>query len=342
MGTEPIPWRGMAALPLRVGKLPPDLLGRLLAQVGPHSADVLLGPTVGEDACALETHTGLLVAAADPVTMTGRDVGRHAVIVNANDVAVTGVRPRWFLATLLLPPGSTPADVEAIMTGIRAGLAEVGAALVGGHTEVTPVVSAPVVSGVMLGTSTTRDFVSTGGARPGDVVVQVGVAPVEGAAVLAVEAAARLSAVSADVVHAAAAAVDSPGISVVDAALAAAELGATALHDPTEGGLASGLHELAAASRVRLRVDPTRIVWFEPGLAVCAAVGADPMAVLASGCLLATFEASRAGHAVDALRAHGWPVERIGTAEVGSGVEDMAGRALSWPDRDEVSRLLEG
>lgn len=45
--------------------------------------------------------TGLLVVATDPVTLTGHDVGRHAVIVNANDFAVMGIRPRWFLATLL-------------------------------------------------------------------------------------------------------------------------------------------------------------------------------------------------------------------------------------------------
>jgi hypothetical protein len=65
--------------------------------------DILLGPGIGEDACALSIAGGALVAAMDPITMTGRGVGRHAVIINANDVAVTGVNPQWFLATILVP-----------------------------------------------------------------------------------------------------------------------------------------------------------------------------------------------------------------------------------------------
>lgn len=106
---------------------------------------------------------------------------------------------------------------------------------------------------------------------------------VEDAAVLAVEAASRLHGLDPAVTAVAAAGLEVPGISVVDAALDAAELGATALHDPTEGGLAAGLHELAMAGAVRLRVDRARLLWFEPGLAVCRALSADPWATLALG-----------------------------------------------------------
>lgn len=195
--------------------------------------------------------------------------------------------------------------MKAIFAGIRAGLADVGATLVGGHSEITTAVTQRIVSGVMLGVSQTHDFVSTAGARPGDVLVHVGLAPIDGAAVLAVEPAARLRGVDPRIVDAAAAAIEQPGISVVDAALAAAELGATALHDPTEGGIAAGLHELATALDVRLRIDGTRLLWFEQGLALCAALGADLTAALASGSLLATFDAADARVALEALRARG-------------------------------------
>jgi hydrogenase maturation factor len=127
----------------------------------------------------------------------------------------------------------------------------------------------------MLGVAEQAGFVSIRGARPGNVIIQVGAAPIEGAAVLVAEVAERLGSLSPAIVGAAALGVSYPGISVVEAALAAAQLGATAMHDPTEGGLAAGLHEVASAAGVALRLDRDRVIWFEPGLAVCHALGAD-------------------------------------------------------------------
>lgn len=327
--------------PLPAGKLPPTLLARILEDFGPWPAEVRLGPALGEDACALDVPGGVLVAATDPITLTGRDVGRLAVAVNANDVAVMGVRPRWFLAAVLLPLGTTAAEVEHLFSSLRAALAGVGAVLVGGHTEVTGAVAQTVVVGQMLGVAETGRFVTTGGARPGDVVVQVGLAPIEGAAVLAAASGPTTGDLDPAARQAAADGLDDPGVSVVAPALAAADLGATALHDPTEGGLAAGLHEMAAASGAAVRVDRDAVRWSEAGLAVCRAWGADPWAVLASGALLATFPPRQADRAVDVLAGAGWAVAAIGRMEAGRGVAGTDGRPISWPERDEVARLVE-
>lgn len=332
--------RDPTRLPIPVGKLPPDLLARVLAGLGPWPPDVRLGPAIGEDACALDVPAGVLVAATDPITLTGRQIGRLGVTVNANDVAVMGVRPRWFLATVLLPPGTTGADVEALFAAMRGALEDVGAVLVGGHTEITDAVHHPVVVGQMLGIAERGGVVSTAGARPGDVVVQVGTAPIEGAAVLAAEATGRLGGLDPRTLRAAASGFDDPGVSVVEAALAAADLGATALHDPTEGGLAAGLHELAAAAGVAVRVDRSAVLWSDAAVEVCRVLGADPWAVLASGSLLATFDPAHAAGAVDALSGSGYAVAAIGTVAVGSGVSDLDDRPIAWPERDEVARLL--
>ena len=235
-----------AAHPLPAGKLPAALLAELLSGL-PRAPEVRAGPAVGEDACAIDVPAGTLVAATDPVTLTGGQVGRFAVVINANDVAVAGARPRWFLATVLLPAGTTAQQVRELFATVRSSLDELGAHLVGGHTEVTHAVAQPVVVGQMLGLVERGRFVSTGGVRPGDVVLQVGPAPVEGAAVLASEAADRLGDLDATVLQAARSALSDPGISVVDAALLATEQGAVAMHDPTEGGLATGLSCFAAA-----------------------------------------------------------------------------------------------
>jgi hydrogenase expression/formation protein HypE len=325
---------------LPIGKLSAALLRRLLEDSGSLSPDVLVGPAIGEDACAIQVEAGVLVAASDPITLTGTNLGRAVVTVNANDIAAMGVRPRWFLATVLLPVGTTESELERLLSDMRGVLSEFGAVLVGGHTEVTEAVSDPVVVGLMLGWAQTGRIVATSGVRPGDAIVQVGKVPIEGAAVLALEHAPALVSAPQASVQAAAAAMLDPGISIVEAAIAAAELGTTAMHDPTEGGLAAALWELASAGQVALRIDRDRIAWFQPGLDVCRAAGADPWATLASGCLLAAFTQHSASDALQRLTARGYDAVIIGVAEPGEGVRDTAGMLIPWPDRDEVARLL--
>ena len=323
--------------PLPAGKLAPDFLARLIEMSLP--SEVALGPRIGEDACAIEVEAGTLVAATDPITLTGAGVGAHAVAINANDVAVTGVRPRWFLACVLLPEGSSREDAETLFAGMRRALDEVGAVLVGGHTEVTGAVRQPLVVGQMLGITTER-IVPTGGLRPGDAVVQIGPVPVEGAAVLAdVLPPERLATVVPRKLEAARSALESPGILVVEPALAAARAGATALHDPTEGGLSAGLHEMADASGVALAIEPERILWFEPGVALCAAAGLDPWGTLASGTLLAGFTSDRQDGALEALVRGGHAVSVIGRAEHGCGVTLAGSGPLARFERDDLSRL---
>jgi len=327
---------------LASGKLPLALLARLLAGLPPPPPEVRLGAAVGEDACGIEVPGGVLVVAADPITLTSEDLGRLSVIASANDVAVSGARPRWFLAVVLVPPGTSEGAISDLFSSLSRAASDLGASLVGGHTEVTPSVSRPLVVGQMLGLAEDGAIVTTGGFAPGDVVLQVRPAPIEGAAVLAREAADRLEGVDPTLLEAARAALDDPGISVVEPALLAGRLGVKALHDPTEGGLAVGLLEMATAAGVRIRVDREAVLWFAPGVAVCRALGADPWATLASGTLLAAVAADSAGAVLSALAEHGHPAACIGVVENGSGICDAEGRPMQAPERDEVARLLGG
>jgi hydrogenase maturation factor len=252
---------------------------------------------------------------------------------------VLGVRPRWFLAVFLLPVGTTESDVAGIFENMREMMEALDILLVGGHTEVTAAVNQPVVTGQMLGFQEDGSFVKTGGVQAGDTVLQVGPAPIEGAAVVALELGDSLD-VSRELLAAARAAIHDPGISVVEPALRAAGLGACAMHDPTEGGMSAGLHELAEASDVMLRVDGEAALWFAPGIALCDAIGADPWGMLASGTLLAAFPAATVDAAVTALSADGYAVARLAIAEPGSGVLFKDDRALPRYERDELSRVL--
>ena len=325
---------------LDTGKLPGSLLRELLEPATPAPAELLLPPAIGEDAGVVAVAGGALIVASDPVTLTSQSVAAHAVVVNANDVAVMGARPRWFLCCALLPVGTRSGEARALFKEMHAALAQVGASLVGGHTEVTDAVLQPVVVGQMFGLREDGRFVRTGGVRAGDVILQIGTAPIEGAAVLAIEAGERLCSVAPNHLALARVALQKPGISVVEPALLAAELGATALHDPTEGGLSAGLHEVAEASGIALEVDTDAVLWFEPGLAVCRALGADPWGALASGTLIAAFPQDAAKQARGSLEAANHPTALIAHARAGAGVHSVVGGPLVRYERDEVTRVL--
>ena len=117
-------------------------------------------------------------------------------------------------------------------------------------------------------------------------------------------------------------------------------MGVKALHDPTEGGLAAGLHEMAHAAGVRILIERQAVLWFEPGVAVCQALGADPWSTLVSGTLLAVFAPKAARTALAAFAQQGHRAAVIGTTEPGAGVIDTAGHPIPWLERDEVARLL--
>src|SRR3989441_10409612 len=193
-----------------------------------------------------------LVATTDPITFAADEVAWYALQVNANDVAVRGARPRWFLATLLLPEGSTTeASVTALFEQLAEACAELEVALVGGHTEITHGLTRPIVVGTMLGEVAKDKLVTTGGAQVGDAIVMTKGVPLEGAAIIAREREAELLArgVRAATIQRAKGFLKSPGLSVVPEAEIACELATVhAMHDPTEGGIATALWELADAA----------------------------------------------------------------------------------------------
>ncbi|MEX2236673.1 MAG: AIR synthase related protein, partial [Dehalococcoidia bacterium] len=202
------------------GKLPTRLLEEVLAgQEAPPS--VLLGSGIGRDAAVLDPGGDLIVAAADPITFAGERPAHYALQVNANDVAVMGARPAWFLATVLLPKGTTDDEVRELFADLRRSCAETGVSLVGGHTEVTSAAAHVVIAGTMLGVLAKGRLLDAGTVRAGDELWLAGPLAIEGTAILCREAADELRAAGVDEATIAAGArlLDDPGINIVAAAL---------------------------------------------------------------------------------------------------------------------------
>ena len=105
---------------LPVGKLPLEQLRSLLRDPPKHDPRLLIGPQIGEDAAVIDAGDRYLVVATDPVTFATDHIGRYAVHINANDIAVLGARPLWFFVVMLLPESrTTPELAETIMADVR-------------------------------------------------------------------------------------------------------------------------------------------------------------------------------------------------------------------------------
>ena len=333
---------------MQAGKFPPELLERLLASATPADPRVVLGPRVGEDAAAVDFGDRLLVAKSDPVTFATDRAGWYAVQVCANDVACTGATPRWFLATLLVPERFSQDDAVGVFDDVVSACRELGVALIGGHSEVTQGIERPIVMGTMLGEVDRDRLISTGGAREGDSIVLTKGLAVEGTALLARDFPNELTqaGVDPDAVKKSTALLDSPGISVVaDARLCCAQDGLHSLHDITEGGLATALHEVAAASGLGVAIEEGSLPILPETEVVCIALGLNPLGLLASGALIATLPPSAVPRLLHALEREGidaWEIGQVLPPEEGRLLFTRHGEELPLPvfDRDELARYL--
>ncbi|MFH0915424.1 MAG: HAD family hydrolase, partial [bacterium] len=175
-------------LPLPMGKLPADLLQDGLAGISAADPTVLVGAGIGEDAAAMDVRgADVLVLASDPITLATDSLARYVVLANANDVATSGATPRWLLATLLFPPGSTPSEVLAVARDIREVCTDYGISLCGGHTEITDAVSRPLVVGTMAGTALATHLIDKRLMREGDRILLTKGVAIEGTGLIARE-----------------------------------------------------------------------------------------------------------------------------------------------------------
>ena len=332
-------------LPLPAGKLPAEFLERSLSGIAVDDPTVLVGARIGEDAAVVDVSDGeVLVLAADPITLAGDSMARYTVLVNANDVATSGAEPRWLLSTLLFPPGSSASEVLAMTRDIARECAASGVTLCGGHTEITDAVSRPLAVGMAAGVALKAQLLDKSRMRPGDRVLLTKGVAVEGTGLVAREFGPRLRAagITAEEIAEAGAFLERIGI-LEEARVARSFAGVTALHDVTEGGLATAVRELGAAGGRGLRLRLESIPVYPQTRRICAALGLDPLGLIGSGSLLITCSPGDAGPLSAAVREAGIEIADIGEVlDAGEGVEaTQDGAPAEWPsfERDEVSRL---
>ncbi len=322
-------------------------LSRLLARFARKDPRIVIGPGIGRDATVISFSGKYLVAKTDPITFATDQIGWYAVEINANDIAVMGGIPKWFLATLLLPKGKTgPHIVREIFGQISRACKELGVVLCGGHTEITPGLSRPIVVGQMLGEVEKAKLVSPERIRKGDEIILTKGIAVEGTSLLAREERRLERLLGKNEIRKCRRLLLHPGISVVREARIAGNIARVhAMHDPTEGGLATGIHEWAAAANVGLKVEMKQIQIFPETEAVCRKLSLDPLGLLAAGALLIAVAKGESEKVISALKENGISASVIGKVwEKRKGVKLIRnGRLEDLPsfNRDEAARILE-
>jgi HAD superfamily hydrolase (TIGR01509 family) len=334
--------------PLPPGKFPSDLLEEFFGRLSRVDPLVLVQPSVGEDTAAIDiSGEDTVILTSDPITFVSDQIATYAVLINANDIATAGAMPRWLLTTLLFPPGTTPSAIRSVMNDIRDACDRWQVSLCGGHTEITDAVTRPVVTGMMVGTVARSGLIDKRSMRSGDAVLLSKGVSVEGTAIIAREFSGRLSTLGMDEEEIRRGQSFLDKLSILEEAhLAIASGGVSALHDVTEGGLATALSELSVAGGHRLRIRVDHIPIFPQTQRVCSLLGIDPLGLIGSGSLLICCRPEKAEAIMRAVAEAGIDVTRIGEVlEAGNGIEARLGQTtVPWPrfEVDEITRLFQG
>ncbi len=265
-------------------KLPREFLERFFSDEVKDS-QIIKGPEYGEDAAVISIGDEFLIVHPDPISGAAKNIGWLALHIPSNDVAVSGARPRWALPTIQFPEDYSQDQISTIMGELReaAKLLEIG--IIGGHTEFVDDITKPLITTTVMGLTDRPIF--TSGSNPGDIIVQIGDAGIEGTWILASDYGDELVSrgVSPDTIETASKWRDQ--ISVVDYALQIADI-ATSMHDATEGGILQCLYEMAVCSGNRFLVDGNFKCKKETGI-ICDVLELDINRLISSGCLIATF-----------------------------------------------------
>ncbi len=326
------------------GKLSYDLMEKyVFSRIGYKRKEVLEGPGIGVDAAIIDMGDRVLVVHSDPITEAIDRLGWLAVNIACNDVAVRGAKPLWISATILLPEGFREELLDTITSDIDRAARELGVMVVGGHTEETPRLDRPIVNITAMGITSKNTLVLTSGARTGDLIVMSKTAGLEGTGIIARDFEKELvrRGVPRQVIDRAKE--FTWRVSVVREALLLAWLGATSMHDPTEGGLLGGLVEMSIASGRKLVVYEEKIPVAQETKIIARALGLNPLKLISSGVLVATIPRGLLDTVLDIGQRTGIELSVIGRVEDGFGVElvrrDGSRETYSEFIVDEISRL---
>ncbi|MCL2493186.1 MAG: AIR synthase family protein [Clostridiales bacterium] len=330
---------------MKKGKLENDLLTQLLVgRTGAARDEVLQGAGIGKDCAVLDFGSEICVLSTDPITAAPEILGTLAVHVACNDIAAHGVHPLAILLTILLPEQTEEAELREILRQANAAAKELDVQIAGGHTEITDAVTRPLLSTTAIGRAAKSRNGVTGDIRPGDRLFVTKTLALEGTCILAERREKELGNVLTDAELARAKAMISQ-ISVVREGILAGEIGVSAMHDITEGGILGAVWETCLRGGVGAEIEMRALPFDDITLTACAYFGLDPMRLISSGSMLIVCPAEKTAALEKAMAEAGVPLYGIGAVtEISAGIilRDRKGGPLSIdpPGPDEIYKAV--
>ncbi|MCB1518956.1 MAG: hydrogenase expression/formation protein HypE [Hyphomicrobiaceae bacterium] len=271
----------------------------------------------GNDGAVVDLPPGRVVMSTDghvisPLFFPGGDIGCLAVHGTVNDVAMMGARPLYMSAGFIIEEGFPLADLERIVMSMAAAARDAGVEIVTGDTKVVEQGKGDGIFITTTGIGVVPEGVRLSGdrARPGNAIIVSGTIGDHGVAILSKRENLEFeTAISSDT-----AALNG----LVDVMLAAVP-GIKVLRDPTRGGLAATLNEIAKQSQVGMVLEERAIPMKRDVAAACELLGLDPLYVANEGKLLAICDAADAQHVLTVMRTHALGRD---AAIIGTVVED--------------------
>jgi hydrogenase expression/formation protein HypE len=289
---------------LQPGKIPVDILKEIVFKnLGAPRSEVILGPAAGIDGAVIDMGSKDAIVSMDPITGAVEHIGMEAININANDIATFGVEPAFFFSCIMLPVGADSKIIDTISAQMHNAAKHLGIAIVGGHCEITPTIANPIVVGCIMGITEKGKYVTAAGAKAGDKIILTKTAGIEGTAILATDREEQLRKIFNQTL------IDGAKqfynlISVVKDALTAYRTGGVhAMHDPTEGGILNGIHELADAADLGVRILKEKINIEPETTKLCRYYEIDPLQLMSSGALLIAADPDMAQKIINNLAA---------------------------------------
>jgi len=332
---------------LPTGKLPPELLEKLLKKIPILDKNIIVGPGTGMDCSVIDFGDQYLVLKSDPISLTSENIGWYAVQINVNDIVTTGADPKWMLITLLLPENGTTSQVVEIITDqLILATNEYGITIIGGHTEVTNGIDRPILSATLIGTVDKEKLITPSGVKIGDKVFLTKEIAIETVSILSNDFSDRFSNhLPEQDLKKAQSYLYNPGISIYkEARLLRDGFGVSAMHDPTEGGLAAAFWELSIASNKTLLVNLDKVPISELTRKICSLFSINPLNSISSGALLFTAKTENSKAIIDTLEKNQIPVFEIGYV-TGDGIgvfnaDQSPPVSIPRPERDEITKIF--
>lgn len=271
---------------LQTGKLDSDLLKSLIfGKIRYRNEDVKVRPGIGEDCAVIGFGDYDCVMSTDPITAAVTDIGRLAIHITCNDIASNGVQPLGIMLAVMLPEGTTEEDVATIMEQAADTAADVGVEIIGGHTEITPVVSSPVIVSTAIGKTVSGGYQKGDDMAEGDIIMITKSVGLEGTGILALDRREELEGILTE--EELKRAEGFLGlVSVVKEGVAAAGVGTHGMHDITEGGLLGAVWEMCQIAGVGAEIDGDAIPMEPETEKVCRHFGVDPLRLISSGAMM--------------------------------------------------------